>query len=132
MSEQKAPRMDVRFWMPDGSVVVVEPTDLTEVTETMDAENPRGWMLREVTITNVRTIKHAPGGADWSPRERQLVATIKELIEAGDDIRCFPSGAVGFDGWHEAMGKAQLLLGEFRILEPDGFGGWMDAAGSPV
>ena len=43
----------------------------------------------------------------------RFVATIKELIEAGDSIRCYPSGAVGFDEWYEAQEKAQELLSEF-------------------
>ena len=52
-----------------------------------------------------------------SERETQLVAVIKDLIEAGDGIRCYPSGAVGFDEWYEAQARAQDAIGEFHSVE---------------
>jgi hypothetical protein len=46
-------------------------------------------------------------------REQQLTEVLKEVIEAGDGIRCYPSGAVGFDEWYEVQAKAQEILSEF-------------------
>lgn len=46
------------------------------------------------------------------------LAIIRELIEAGDGIRCYPSGAVGFDEWGEVMAAAELVIGQW--VDEDG------------
>jgi hypothetical protein len=62
--------------------------------------------------------------AGREPTVRELVALIQELIEAGDDIRCYPSGASGFEEWDAARDKAQLTIG--RWVDEDGT--WRDMA----
>lgn len=35
---------------------------------------------------------------------------IEDLLEAGNDIRCYPEGEVGFEDWWEAADRARAFL----------------------
>ena len=49
---------------------------------------------------------------------QDAVMAIRDLIEAGEGIRCYPSGAVGFDDWDEARDAAQMLIRQW--IDEDG------------
>jgi hypothetical protein len=44
---------------------------------------------------------------------------IRDLIEAGNDIHCYPEGAVGWDEWYEQTAKAEAALAALEGA-PDG------------
>ena len=52
-------------------------------------------------------------------RKMSADALIRELVEAGDGIACYPSGSVGFDDWWDAKEKAEAWLGALHLLGDD-------------
>ena len=52
------------------------------------------------------------------------IEIIKALVEAGEDIQCFPEGATGIEEWHEAKRQAEEFLGEtldYRAVSGSGY-----------
>lgn len=75
-------------------------------------ERERDWVIRR----DGDPVAHYL--AEEGTMERVMVRVLKELVEAGNDIRCYPSGAVGFDEWYDASEIAQLVLKQF--VDEDG------------
>lgn len=89
-----AKRMQVRFWLPDGSVVEYRPGAATEVTESMvpepdadgrtrfvEATKAMAWKPRDVTIHGVHPVRHAPGFL--TDEERRIKELEDEVARLG-------------------------------------------------